>query len=204
MNKKRFIIFCIVIVLFIGLRFVLININNTRKEPYTKDYERQQKIQEFTSTEKGKDPNNEICTNEGGYTGVLIKNKQALLKATNTDGMIQTNEKLIESIKYIQKLYSDSKELKESELSEYYNQNKDNISSYLEIKDLSSFSKFISKLSFIGEHGQIIEANIEENSVQKGNSNGEFNFILKLKADNTREQEFNLASSVQDSKLYWT
>lgn len=207
MNKKRFIIVCIVITLFIGLRFVLSSKSNTNKEPLNSDYEYYQKVQEFVSKEKGTDPNKEITTNESGYTGVLIKNKQALLKATDTEGMLSINDKITQSLEYILKSYGECKNLKGNELSGYYNENKDNINTIIGINDLESFSKFISKLSFI-EQGKISEASIDD-SVQKGSSNEEVRFTLKLKADNAKEQEFSITSTMQDNnskniKLYWT
>jgi hypothetical protein len=195
------------IILFIGLRFVLSSKSNTNKEPLSSNYEYHQKVQEFVSKEKGTDPNKEITTNEGGYTGVLIKNKQALLKATDTDGMISINDKITQSLEYISKSYGECKNLKGNELSGYYSENKGNISTILGISDLESFSKFISKLSFI-DQGKISEANIDD-SAQKGFSNEEVKFTLKLKADNAKEQEFSITSTIQDNnpkniKLYWT
>lgn len=210
MNKKK-IIFSLLVILVLAPTFIVItNIANKKNETKTQnDYEKSKQIEEFVNKEKGKDPNKEIDTNEGGYSGVLLNNKQSLLRVMNADGMLSVDNMVKEGLKYIPQIHEDSMSLTGDDINEYYLKNKDKISSTFGISDVETFSIFLSDLNFIGE-GRINEASIDEGTVKKGEfKEGEVRFNLKLKSTIGKDQTFNIKFLIQennqkDSRLiYW-
>lgn len=210
MNKKKIILSLLVIFVLAPLFIVITNIANKKNESKTQnDYEKSNQIDEFVNKEKGKDPNKEIDTNEGGYSGVLLNNKQSLLRVMNTDGMLSVDNMVKEGLKYIPQIHEDSMSLTGDDINEYYLKNKDEINSIFGITDVETFSIFLSDLNFIGE-GRINEAIIDEETVKKGEfQEGEVRFNLKLKSTIGKEQIFNIKFLIQennqkDSRLiYW-
>lgn len=210
MNKKK-IIFSLLVILVLAPTFIVItNIANKKNETKTQnDYEKSKQIEEFVNKQKGKDPNKEIDTNEGGYSGVLLNNKQSLLRVMNADGMLSVDNMIKEGLKYIPQIHEDSMSLTGDAINEYYLKNKDKISSTFGITDVETFSIFLSDLNFIGE-GKINEASIDESTVKKGEfKEGEVRFDLTLKSTIGKEQKFNIKFLIQennqkDSRLiYW-
>lgn len=208
LSKKQLTIF--IILMFIGIPTFLYL---TYKKPYKphefkNDYERTQYIDDFTKKEQGTEKN--ITSNESGYQGVLIQNKQVLLSAMGVDGMISVNDMLSEAFKYLPKFYNDSKSLKDSNISQYYNKNIDTINYTFGIKDLDSFKEFLNGLSFIGDKGKISAAIIEDNSVIKsGDLDNEVTFNLILKSTNGNSHTFKIKSIIQEQNqknnklIYW-
>lgn len=211
MDKKK-IILCI-LVIFVAVPTFLIITNykkDTTNNKNSSDYDKSNQIEEFTKKEQGTDQNKEITSNEGGYSGIFVKNKQSLLKVMNTDGMMSVNNMLNEALNYIPKLHEDSKSLTESDISKYYNDNKDKINYTFGINDEVTLSKLLSDLNFMGDKGRINEASIEEGSVKKGEFKvDEVRFNLILKSTIGEAQTFNIKFLIQennqkDNKLiYW-
>lgn len=211
LTKKQIIIF--VIVILVGVPAFLFFTNYKKPTPspeFKSDYERSKYINDFTNKEKGVDPNKDISSNESGYTGIFVQNKQALLSGMNADGMISVNDMLNEAFKYIPKFYEDSKNLKDSNISQYYNKNIDTINYTFGIKDLDTFKIFLNDLSFIGDKGKLSEATIEDNSVIKsGDLNNEITFNLILKSTNGKSHTFKIKSIIQENNqknnklIYW-
>lgn len=197
MKKKRLIIALLIIIALVVLKFALSNSQN--REPITGDYEKQQKINDFVANEKGTDPKKNIDTNEGGYKGVILKNKQALQKAMSTDEMLVTGDKINEALNFIQKLHDETKGLSDADLSKYYNQNKDTINSIFGITDEVGFKNLMSELSFIGENDSLKEAEIQDNSaIKDGTKAGEVKFSLSIKSSSDKEQVFNITALVDE------
>lgn len=212
MNKKKIII-CLLVIFVFAPTFILITnkINNKKENQKNEisDYQKSQKVKEFAEKEQGIDPNNEISTNEGGYSGIFIKGKESLLKVMDTDGMMSVNNMLSEGFKYISEIHETSKSLDENSKLQYFNENKDKINYTFGIDNIDTFSIFLSDLNFIGE-GRIKEATIEQSTVKKGEFKvGEVRFKLILKSTIGESQTFNIRFWIQednqkDSKLiYW-
>ncbi|WP_315069236.1 hypothetical protein [uncultured Clostridium sp.] len=198
MKKKRLIIALIIIIALVILKFALSNSPN--REPITGNYDKQQKINDFVANEKGTDPKKNIDTNEGGYKGVILKNKQALQKTMSTDEMLVTGDKINEALNFIQKLHDETKGLSDADLSKYYNQNTDTINSIFGITDEGGFKNLMSKFSFIGENDSLKEAEIQDNSaIKDGTKAGEVKFSLSIKSSSDKEQIFNIAALVNES-----
>ncbi|NFL43534.1 hypothetical protein FDB61_17865 [Clostridium botulinum] len=208
MNRKKIILSLLVICVAVPIFFIITSYNkNSNKDNYS--YKKFKQVEEFTKKEKGTDPNKEITNNEGGYSGIFIKNKQSLLKVMNTDGMMSVNNMLNEAFNYIPKIHEDSKSLNESDISQYFNDNKDKIQYTFGIDNIETFSELLSDLNFIGE-GRINEAIIDEDSVKKGEFEvDEVRFNLILNSTIGESQIFNIKFLIQennqkDSKLiYW-
>lgn len=210
MDKKKA-LFCLII-LFVAIPAFLV-ITNSKKDDYNlnnNNYEKAQQIEEFTSKEEGTDPKVDITTNEGGYTGIFIKNKQSLLKVMNTDGMLSVNDMINEALKYIPKIHEDSKYLEGGDINKYYDDNKSKISYTFGINDPETFAKFLSDLNFLGVEGTINDVSIDPNSITKGEFNvDEVRFNLILKSTIGKSQTFNIKFPIQennqkDSKIiYW-
>lgn len=204
MKKKRIIIVLILIVVIVALRIILPSMKS--KDPINSSYNQYQKVQEFVSNEKGTDPNVEIKTNEGGYSGVLISNKSSLLKVMNTDSMLKVDKRLSESLNYINQL----KKTKDINTRNFFNQNKDNIALYLGISEESTYLKFVSDISFINDNDKLKIAAIDESSVKKvEGKDGEIKFNLNLKTDNNKNQMFNITvildvNNQKDINLIWS
>lgn len=203
MKKKRIIIVCVIIVLFVGLRIYLIN-KEKLKMPINAGYEHQQKVNDFVAKEKSEDPQIEIKTNESGYTNVLIGNKQSLTKVMGLDQMFIVDDKITQSVTYLNKLLEDT-DLKLKGPEDYYYGNTDIIVTILGVGDVGAFTSLVNKLNFAGDES-IYKAIIDENSVSKLNNDIKFNLTLQTL---TEEQEvFNMTftlneSNQEDSKIYW-
>ncbi|MBU3173287.1 hypothetical protein [Clostridium estertheticum] len=207
LNKKQIII--IVLLISIGVPAFIIYTNYKKPSSsleFDNDYKRAKYVEKFSNKEKGTDSNKNNLNNESGYTGVIVQNKQELLSALGTDGMISINEMLIDAFPYIPKFYKESQNLKDSAINQYYNNNIDTINYTFGIKDIIKFKKILNEFSFIENNGKIVESSIKSGSVKKiGNEVG---FELILKSSNGKSQIFKIQTSIQkngkDNKLiYW-
>lgn len=203
LTKKQTII--ILILVFVATPSFLF-LTNHKKYPepdFKNDYERTQYIEDFVKKEEGEDPNNNIISNEGGYSGILIENKQSLLKFMNIDEMIKCNDMLNEAFKHITKLYEDNKE--EIDINEFYNKNIDVITHFFGITNIDKFKIFLNDIIFIGDNGKIVEAIILDNSVL---INNEVIFNLTLKSTNGNSNTFKIKFLIQEDNknekiIYW-
>ncbi|NFO58548.1 hypothetical protein FDB39_17195 [Clostridium botulinum] len=197
MKKKRLILVAIIIILFSGLRLYLIN-KEKPKMRINSGYEHQLKVNDFTKKQKGKEPDYEINTNEGGYENVLIANKQSLTTVIGLDTMFIIDDKITQSVKYINKIISS--EVKSKEIEEFYYTNSEDIKVSLGIGDLESFTVLVEKLNFAGNE-TIYKATIDDKYVSKINDDVRFNLILQTL--NEKEQLFNINFKLNDSSMYW-
>lgn len=207
---KRKVVICVIIIILGPIFFILSVMNNrdsNKKE--ISDYKKWEKVEEFVGKEKGTDPNRDIETNEGGYSGIFIKNKQELLKVMNTDGMMSVDNMLNEAFEYIPEVHEDSKSLRAEDINGYYEKHKDNINNIFGISDKETFAILLSDLNFIGE-GKINEAIIEKGSIKKGEfKEGEVRFTLTLKSTIGKEGTFNIKFLIQENNqknsrlIYW-
>ncbi|HBJ1652367.1 hypothetical protein HYH38_16330 [Clostridium botulinum] len=197
MKKKRLILVAIIIILFSGLRLYLIN-KEKPKMRINSGYEHQLKVNDFTKKQKGKEPDYEINTNEGGYENVLIANKQSLTTVIGLDTMFNIDDKITQSVKYINKIISS--EVKSKEIEEFYYTNSEDIKISLGIGDLESFTVLVEKLNFAGNE-TIYKATIDDKYVSKINDDVRFNLILQTL--NEKEQLFNINFKLNDSSMYW-
>lgn len=212
MDKKK-ILLCIVVIFVAVPIFLIVTYskkNTNTNDVNISDYEKAKQVEEFTKKEQGTEPKEEITTNESGYTGIFIKNKQALLKVMNADGMLSASNMINKAFEYIPTIHEDSKKLGESDISKYYDDNKDKINYTFGINDVETFKKFLSDLNFIGTQGKISESSIEEGSVKKGEFKvNEVRFNLILKSTIGKSQTFNIKFLIQENNqkdnrlIYW-
>ncbi|MBN1040418.1 hypothetical protein DVW12_17225 [Clostridium botulinum] len=197
MKKKRLILVAIIIILFSGLRLYLIN-KEKPKMRINSGYEHQLKVNDFTKKEKGKEPDHEINTNEGGYDNVLIANKQSLTTVIGLNTMFIIDDKITQSVKYINKIISSEVKLKGVE--KFYYANSEDIKIILGIGDLELFTVLVNELDFAGNE-TIYKAIIDEKSVSKINDDVRFNLILQTLSE--KEQLFNINFKLNDGSMYW-
>jgi hypothetical protein len=206
---KKVILIFIGILVIIGAVGVYKYTHKPELKPPTFDSEvdRQEHIKGFVSQEQGTDPNHEITENAGGFNDVNIQNRGALMKFGNPDIMISVDRNISNAIKSLPQIVKDTKDLKDTELENYFNGNQASIISILGIDNKNDFKVFIGNLSFIKDGSKITEATIDESTPTM--ETNILTFKLKLKASNNKEQIFNIKNiitakdSKADSVTYW-
>lgn len=204
-NKKKIILALVVIVASMGL-IIYTFIPKNAPPPFENDNERSQYIKNFLSKEKGNELN--IKSNEGGYSGVVVKNKQYLLKVTDLDTMLAINENITNNLTFMNKIYNDSKKFKNNDVEKYYEKNLNVIKFMLGIENLNDFKLFIGKLDFFN-NTKINSVEIDETPgvLSKENNSVFLKLILKTTNGNSQIFDIKYSSVSEDNKninlFYW-
>lgn len=205
LNKKRICILVIIIAaaiaFFIGYK-IYSNKNSPKQIEFENDYERDKYVKKFAKVQ-GKDPKMNISTNESGYKGVFIKNKNNLLKYMNTDGVISVDNMLNQGFKDIKKINRETKALNNDDIEKYYKNNIDMISVVFGIKDFETFNKFSGEIKTLDDN-----INAEIGTVMakddKNSLNIEVDFILKANSQNFDIKVILNKNNQKDNRLiYW-
>lgn len=206
---KKAILITAGILVIIGVVGVYKYTHKSAQKPPTFDSEvdRRDHIKQFVSQEQGTDPNHEITENAGGITDVNIQNRGALMKFENPEIMLSVDRNISNAIKSLPQIVKDTKDLKDTEIDNYFNGNQASIISILGIDNKKDFKVFIGYLSFIKDGSKITEATIDESTTTM--ETNILTFKLKIKASNNKEQIFNIKNiitakdSKADSVTYW-
>lgn len=204
MNKKKALIISILVVSIISI-FVFYIKNKNKPREFESDVAREEFIREFAKPQ-GDNLELNIDINAGGNASLIIDNIGELMRYNNVDLMFSADELMLDTIKTLPSLYRDTKELKDTELDDYFKENKETLVNLLGIEEVEHFKTFAKKVEFTkGE--EIIKAAIDEKTLNKTGNIVIFSLNLTSKDGVVQKFDMEILELVKEGKtfglVYW-